>query len=108
FRKSTTTSATLPYYKHKRFSLRHIPKTVPPETTASATAATSTIRHSATRASLSSSVATTASGRNITDTDTIPLTTAYDNLNINDNTGNEAASSAIYNNTAFVDNETCR
>ncbi|KQS70242.1 protein tyrosine phosphatase type IVA 3 isoform X1 [Drosophila erecta] len=87
FRKST--SATLSYYKHKRFSLRHIPKTVPP-TTATATA----IRTSATRASLSA-----ASGR---DTDTIPLT-AKDNHN---DTGE--AASAIYNNTAFLDNETCR
>jgi len=87
FRKST--SATLSYYKHKRFSLRHIPKTVPP-TTATATA----IRTSATRASLSA-----ASGRA---TDTIPLT-ANDNLH-----DNGEAATAIYNNTAFVDNETCR
>ncbi|XP_043070370.1 protein tyrosine phosphatase type IVA 1 isoform X1 [Drosophila grimshawi] len=86
FRKST--SATLSYYnnnsnnKHKRFSLRHIPKTA--SMTAAAAAAT-------TRASLSAAATTTT--LTTTDTDTMPLTS-------------EAA--AIFNNTAFLDYETCR
>lgn len=95
FRKST--SATLSYYKHKRFSLRHTPKTVPTTTSTTTTATagpTATIRASATRASLSAASSRAA--------DTIPLT---ENDNLND-TGELA--SAIYNNTAFVDNETCR
>lgn len=87
FRKSS--SATLSYYRHKRFSLRHIPKTAP------MTAAT-------TRASLSAAATATATATatvTATDTDTMPLTA-------NETDTSEAA--AIFNNTAFVDNETCR
>ncbi|XP_017857369.1 PREDICTED: protein tyrosine phosphatase type IVA 3 isoform X1 [Drosophila arizonae] len=87
FRKST--SATLSYYRHKRFSLRHIPKTAPMAARASLSAAASAATAAAAAATASN---TTASSD--TDTDTMPLT------------ANET--DTRYNNTAFVDNETCR
>lgn len=88
FRKST--SATLSYYRHKRFSLRHIPKTAP-MTAATARASLSAAAAAATAAAAAAASNTTASD---TDTDTMPLT------------ANET--DTRYNNTAFVDNETCR
>lgn len=87
FRKST--SATLSYYRHKRFSLRHIPKTAP------MTAASATARD---RASLSAATAAAATTTTATDTDTMPLTANE----------TDTSDAALFNNTAFVDNETCR
>ncbi|KAM8716446.1 hypothetical protein ACLKA7_003340 [Drosophila subpalustris] len=89
-----STSATLSYYRHKRFSLRHIPKTAP------VTAATARAR--ASLPSAATTAITTTARTTATDTDTMPLT-AYET-----DTSDTAAASAIFNNTTFVDNETCR
>lgn len=102
FRKST--SATLSYYRHKRFSLRHIPKTAPTITTAAATAAgRARDRARASFSQLSATATATASATRTrttdTDTDTMPLTA---------NETDTSESAEIINNAAFIDNETCR